>query len=58
MTRTAQHARLLATAQREAAEAAWGNECAPTYALNKHVARARREMGEARWAELQKEWEA
>lgn len=31
-------------------------EWAPTMTLNKQVAQARREMGEARWAELNREW--
>lgn len=29
----------------------------PTYTLDRQVARARRQMGEKRWAELQKEWQ-
>jgi len=29
----------------------------PTYTLDRDIARARREMGEARWAQLNSEWE-
>jgi len=29
----------------------------PTYTLDRDIARARREMGEARWAQLNAEWE-
>jgi hypothetical protein len=29
----------------------------PTYTLDRQIAEARREMGEARWAELNKEWD-
>lgn len=32
-------------------------EWVPTMTMNRQVARARREMGEARWAELEKEWQ-
>lgn len=28
----------------------------PTFTLDRQIAHARREMGEARWAELQAEW--
>ena len=31
-------------------------ECAPSYSLDGGVNRARLEMGEARWAELNQEW--
>lgn len=31
-------------------------EWAPTLTMGKQVAQARREMGEARWAELNREW--
>lgn len=30
----------------------------PTYTLDRQIASARRSMGEARWAELNAEWEA
>lgn len=30
----------------------------PTYRLDEQIAEARREMGEARWAQLNAEWEA
>lgn len=33
-------------------------ECDPTYNLDNQIARARREMGEERWAQLQAEWNA
>lgn len=29
----------------------------PTYTLDRQIAEARRNMGEERWAELNKEWE-
>lgn len=32
-------------------------EWTATMTLDRHIARARREMGEARWAELNAEWE-
>jgi hypothetical protein len=40
----------------------WGNEppvrdSEPTFQLDKQVAHARREMGEDRWNELQREWQ-
>lgn len=31
-------------------------ECAPNFSLDRQIAQARREMGEARWAQLQREW--
>lgn len=31
-------------------------EQAPPFTLDRHIAAARREMGEARWAELNREW--
>ena len=31
-------------------------EWAPTYRLDQHIARARKEMGEARWGQLNQEW--
>lgn len=33
-------------------------EHSPTFSLEKQVREARREMGEARWAQLQAEWDA
>lgn len=33
-------------------------ECEPTHTLDRQVAQARREMGEARWQQLQREWSA
>ncbi len=33
-------------------------ECEPDYSLERKIAAARREMGEARWAALQAEWSA
>lgn len=32
-------------------------EWMPTFTLDQQIADARREMGEARWAELNREWE-
>ena len=29
-----------------------------TYSLDRHIAEARERMGESRWAELEKEWNA
>lgn len=34
------------------------HEWEPAYSLDQEIARARKEMGEARWAELEAEWEA
>ena len=34
----------------------WNDTNAPTYTLDDQIALARSEMGEARWAELQREW--
>lgn len=31
-------------------------EQVPPFTLDRHIAAARREMGEARWAELNREW--
>ena len=31
-------------------------EWTPTYGMSRQIAQARREMGEARWAELDAEW--
>ena len=31
-------------------------ECAPTFTLDRQIEQARREMGEARWQQLQAEW--
>ena len=39
-------------------EAERRREYDPTYAMDRQIAQARREMGEARWAELHAEWEA
>lgn len=39
-------------------EAAFSRECEPTYRLEELVAEARRDMGEARWAALNAEWNA
>ena len=33
-------------------------EATPTFTLDRFVAEARAEMGEARWAELNREWDA
>ena len=33
-------------------------ECDPTHSLDRQIAQARQEMGEARWAELNAEWGA
>lgn len=33
-----------------------GRECDPTYRLDEYIAEARREMGEAKWQKLQREW--
>jgi len=33
-----------------------GRECDPTYRLDEYIAEARREMGEAKWQQLQREW--
>lgn len=40
----------------DASEPAWSNECAPTFTLSRQVARARAEMGEQRWTDLNAEW--
>lgn len=32
--------------------------CMPTFTLDRQIAQARREMGEARWAQLDAEWNA
>ncbi len=32
-------------------------DCDPTFTLERHIANARREVGEARWAALQAEWD-
>jgi len=56
--RTAQEARLLEAADKDARFRFDPTpENAPNYSLDKRIAQARREMGEARWAELNKEWE-
>lgn len=33
-------------------------EFSPTYRLEEYVAEARRQMGERRWADLMREWDA
>jgi len=33
-----------------------GRECDPTYRLDEYIAEGRREMGEAKWQQLQREW--
>ena len=33
-------------------------ECDPTYTLDDHITQARKEMGEKRWDELNREWGA
>jgi len=33
-----------------------GHEAAPTYTLDREIARARAEMGEEKWARLNAEW--
>lgn len=38
-------------------EIPWGPSNAPNFSLDKQVAQARREMGEDRWAQLNREWE-
>lgn len=43
---------------RAASEIPWGNTNAPTFTLNRQIAQARKEMGETRWAELNREFEA
>ena len=35
-----------------------GFESTPTFTLDRQIAEARASMGEARWAELQKEWKS
>lgn len=37
---------------------AYTDEAAPAFTMERHIARARREMGEDRWAELSAEWSA
>lgn len=39
-------------------EATFVPECEPTFTLERQVAQARRDMGEARWNQLQAEWNA
>ncbi len=38
-------------------EIPWSNANAPTYTLDRQIAQARREMGEARWKQLMAEWD-
>ncbi|WP_324695444.1 hypothetical protein [Novosphingobium sp. RL4] len=44
--------------QRAVATSPEAPACLPTFTLDRHIAQSRREMGEARWAELNAEWEA
>lgn len=53
MSRPAHH-----TAFAREVEATFTPEHTPTYRLDELVRKARREMGEERWAQLQAEWEA
>lgn len=39
-------------------EAPWSNECAPTFTLDREIARARAEMGEAEWMRRNSEWDS
>ena len=64
MSRTAQRARMDAYAAAEQHNRAWQQgsneprrEAEPTYSLDRQIAEARAFMGEARWAELNAEWE-
>jgi hypothetical protein len=63
MSRTAQRARMDGYAAKAIHDRAWsqGNEprreCEPTYSLDRQIAQARADMGEARWQQLQAEWE-
>lgn len=50
---------------RELHDAVWNRqsneprrECEPTYTLDREVAQARADMGDAKWARLQAEWGA
>ena len=43
---------------KHAAEHLRVKEWSPTYTLDRQIAQARSRMGEARWAELSKEWMA
>ncbi len=45
------------TAFRAQIEAAFPRECEPTFTLERQVAEARKLMGEARWAQLNAEWD-
>ena len=60
----AQKARMEALSLRELHDRTWNRqnqpapESAPTFTLDRQIAQARRDMGEARWAELQKEWKS
>lgn len=40
----------------DTSEPACSNECAPTFTLDRELARARADMGEARWVDLNAEW--
>ncbi|SLK03975.1 hypothetical protein [Novosphingobium mathurense] len=52
-----QQNRLLQASDKAASEIPWGNHNVPTFTLDKQIDRARREMGEERWQQLNKEWQ-
>ncbi len=56
-TTTAERVRAHHTAFAPQIEASF-RECEPTYTLERQVAQARREMGEAKWQRLMAEWTA
>lgn len=52
MSRARRQARLLKATMQDAAP-----EWMPDFSLDRKIASARRQMGEAKWAKLNKEWE-
>jgi hypothetical protein len=54
MTRAAQKARILKGAYLDHQPQNWE----PTFTLDRHIAAARKDMGEQRWQELNAEWDA
>lgn len=58
MTRTRTMAACIASVEADRRAFNGDPEWMPTLAMNRQVAQARREMGEARWNKLNQEWEA
>ena len=61
MSRTRTAAACLKSAERAMFDRAWNNpspSVVPNFNLERQIAKARADMGEERWAELNKEWEA